>query len=341
MLEHKISMKKEDLEKLIQDRIEEFAGSVGLKYDNPSIFHGFNTAATKWDLSNAYVMTRLAILAYQSKLIVKNRLNRSGAELVEWLQDHGTDTQGFICQYQSNLIVCFRGTESFRDARIDANRFQTKIQLPPRIAGKDNKESEGNDHIIGKVHSGFKCAFDSVWTRPVKERLGKILEDDSMKIWIAGHSLGGALATLAASWIAHRHGGDLIRGVYTIGQPRVGDETFFESTTSAFGGEQKTKEKMFRIARSLDPVSQVPYFGYKHFTGTRIYISRSGEVLENPQTLKKWSERIWSYAIIILSLVWSRGKLKELHRLVSDHYAQGYLDALREEKMVQERKMVE
>lgn len=45
-----------------------------------------------------------------------------------------------------------------------------------------------------------------------------------MSLWLTGHSLGGAMATLAAAWLAERK--IPFSGAYTFGQPRVGDDNF-------------------------------------------------------------------------------------------------------------------
>ena len=70
----------------------------------------------------------------------------------------------------------------------------------------------------GNVHRGFKAALLEVWTD--LENYVSNLQKDNLKIWITGHSLGAALATLAAD----RYGN--VQGLYTYGSPRVGDQDF-------------------------------------------------------------------------------------------------------------------
>lgn len=115
-----------------------------------------------------------------------------------------TDTQGFITATDDHLVIVFRGTESIRDWLQNIDLGQT--------AG-----------LGGKVHTGFKEGVDSVWTR-VTDIL-KRLRHKKQAIWIAGHSLGGALATLAARRLPAAH---KPFEVATFGQPRVGNAGFGE-----------------------------------------------------------------------------------------------------------------
>lgn len=100
----------------------------------------------------------------------------------------------------SFAILVFRGTDSKRDYVTDM-----ECGLLPR-----------NQHEVG-VHKGFRKALDSVWNEIDKE-LSQLI----CPIFYTGHSLGAALATLAAARYAPR-------AVYTFGSPRVGNEAFAAS----------------------------------------------------------------------------------------------------------------
>ena len=66
------------------------------------------------------------------------------------------------------------------------------------------------------------------------------------KIWFTGHSLGAALATLAASSFSQT------QGICTFGCPLVGDDVFARTFASQVGG------RSFRYVNNLDVVTHVP-----------------------------------------------------------------------------------
>jgi triacylglycerol lipase len=89
----------------------------------------------------------------------------------------------------------------------------------------------------------------------VSDELDALLKAKSggRRVWLAGHSLGGALATLAAAHL----GGDAVQGLYTYGCPRVGDAKF----TSVL-----PETSHFRFAHREDWVVRQPpeFLGYVH-----------------------------------------------------------------------------
>ncbi|CAJ0596871.1 unnamed protein product [Cylicocyclus nassatus] len=80
------------------------------------------------------------------------------------------------------------------------------------------------------------------------------------EIWITGHSLGGALASLAASYLVEKRFAPSSKiKLMTFGQPRTGDEEFADRFN-------KTIDYAFRVIHANDGVPHVPpeKFGYRH-----------------------------------------------------------------------------
>ena len=118
------------------------------------------------------------------------------------------------------------------------------------------------------VHQGFKFLFDEIWSKILPA-----LEKVEGPLFFAGHSLGGALATLAATRFAPR-------ALYTFGSPRVGN-TGFRDSMGDFPN--------YRIVNGYDVVTLLPYsvdtfapYDFHH-AGELHYLAKSGELLIDPQ----------------------------------------------------------
>jgi hypothetical protein len=142
------------------------------------------------------------------------------------------------------------------------------------------------------VHEGFSKALGAVWGTMgiLPERLQN---RGNKTVWITGHSLGGALAELCAARAA-LDGGIPVQGVYTFGQPRVGDGAFATAVETAIGG------RIFRHVNHRDLVPRVPGFGmlYRHY-GNQIYFDKSGR----PAQANPGVETIREAAALMLPLI--------------------------------------
>lgn len=121
--------------------------------------------------------------------------------------EHLGSTNGFVASNSQHLIIAFRGSDDVFDLAVNL----TASQKPTEI-------------YEGAVHEGFGRALEGVWME-IRTLLGS-LDFAGQSIWITGHSLGGALATLTAKKLAQ-----FMEPVHcvTFGQPRVGDPEFFQN----------------------------------------------------------------------------------------------------------------
>ena len=159
---------------------------------------------------------------------LKRSLAHVGLRLVKPLSVNAT--QAYVASNDEFAVLAFRGTEADRmkDIRADAKATQTTYPTG------------------GRVHSGFMQQYDDI-----SVQLETALDDDEVKgkpLFITGHSLGGAVATIAARKLdAERR----IAACYTFGSPRVGTE----------GWVAQIKTPIYRIVNSADPVPMVPFSG--------------------------------------------------------------------------------
>jgi hypothetical protein len=157
-----------------------------------------------------------------------------------------TIASGFVAHAGQTTIVAFAGTEPDNPLEWIRN-----FSVRP----------------IDGMHKGFKAGVDALWEG---KRLPELI-DAASEIYFCGHSLGGALAVAAADRLCRDtpEAAVKIRGVYTMGMPRVGTEQFARTYNDApVGPNSSLGQRTFRlvhgkdIARHLPPT--IPPFGYRH-----------------------------------------------------------------------------
>lgn len=144
---------------------------------------------------------------------------------------------GFILESDDCAVVAFRGTGSAVDWIADAIARQKKYAYV---------------RDAGWAHEGFTTIYDSVRNQILPE-LNKL--PASKTLYITGHSLGGALATLCAIDAAANAKCGPPR-VYTFGSPRVGDPSF----AKAYGRAIACSHRIYNV---FDVVPQLPTLLYK------------------------------------------------------------------------------
>lgn len=209
-----------------------------------------NWDAQKFNASNAEFLGRAADLAYENKTIIAKTAKAWKMEFVKSFKVK--ETQAYIIGDDSTLILAFRGTEITK-----AKDILTDINA---------KLVNG---LGGKIHQGFCVALSYVWT-DVWNTLKK--ERASRALWVTGHSLGGALATLAvAKLLQEQH--QLVNGLYTFGSPRVGNGRFADKFDEDF------KKYAYRFVNDNDAVPHVPSedMNFSH-VGTHMHFDEKGKL---------------------------------------------------------------
>lgn len=196
---------------------------------------------TGWSRSNALSLANCALLAYNDLPVIKEHLLPRGFSEVFHLQSEtpGVDTQAFVAVREDAVVVAFRGTEPTNPVDFFTD-FTTA-----RVAFEDKFNFSG----WGNIWEGWADGVLAVWPDLV-EKL-KDYDDEKHSLWITGHSLGGALATVMAAVVANLSDHP-IQGVYTYGQPRAGDPVFCQRYMQALG------DRTFRHVNDHDLVPHVP-----------------------------------------------------------------------------------
>jgi hypothetical protein len=132
--------------------------------------------------SVALACARLSRLVYDANDNICSELEATGAQ-VEFFRDTNKDLFGCVAIWQEHIVVTFRGTANMRNWRLN-------IRIMPHIL------SEYSDRV--SVHSGFHDAYQAV-SEQVLAILDRHMKVTPRKIYLTGHSLGGAMATI--TWL--------------------------------------------------------------------------------------------------------------------------------------------
>ena len=211
-------------------------------------------------------MARLAELAYLDGKEAKNKMKALGYTGHKFFENDGA--QCHAVWNKEEYVLAFRGTEptEISDVLADLNAI-------PRGA-----------MTHGLVHSGFRNECDKLWDDIVAHH-GKGHQEK--KLWITGHSLGAAMATIATSRFEETQ---KVEQLTTFGSPRVGTRKFVKHIET----------KHMRFVNNNDIVTKVPLFimGYKHH-GELKYINFYGNVRKlTPWQMLKDRWRGWRSGLL-------------------------------------------
>lgn len=215
---------------------------------------------------NAWWLSEAATLVYADEDFVRIRFRKAGMKQVVFLNKDST--QCFVAHNDQFALVIFRGSEIWKKKE----KFDLAKVLADLMTDVDIRLVKWDQG--GKVHRGFKKALDEVWDDLAAhiEKLHRM----GLKIWFGGHSLGAALATLAADRCPYA------AGVYTFGSPRVGDSDF----------RDQYQVQAYRIVNNSDIAAKVPPKGFYRHVGEIRFIDDHGRVHDRMAPAKQENSQI-------------------------------------------------
>ena len=235
----------------------------------PPLFRAAYSDRTSWLMAKAAKLAYIRFEDSDENLdLLQDRLAEGGFTLLYIFSSGGTEA--YLAANPKMAILAFRGTEK-NDWRDIWNDLRVRFYK----AGTTERRK-------GKIHTGFNAAYGAI-ANELEEALEEVKD---RPVYITGHSLGGAVATVAARENKH----DNIAAVYTFGCPRVGCGDF----------EGDLKSPVYRVVNRSDLVTQIPmmFLGYRH-AGYLIFIRGDGRISQSAG----WLRRIppfWFYGLFTL-----------------------------------------
>lgn len=283
-----------------------------------------NTYKTKLALS----LAKASQLVYQDVRYIAKIVHLWDIDIrndFRFFNAHDRDTQAFIFRTDDCMVLSFRGTQEIRDWMTNLDMKLRNFTI--RRGGKTMLSS-----YKGRVHTGFFLGWAEI-ERDVLAQIERWKMKDSTNgisrplppLLITGHSLGGALATMAAASL--HENGIQVAGLYTFGQPRVGDLSFSRQLNANLSG------KIFRFVNNNDIVPHVPPpfslqnpFRFYGHIGAVKYFNSKGLLMVNYKALNRALDSFLSLA---------NNAFKSGLDLIADHNMSYYIsyldDAMRAE----------
>ncbi len=184
--------------------------------------------------SVSWLMARMSKLAYlpfeQDDSELKAALREAGFQLVKCFNAKGT--QAFLAKRDLDKIavLAFRGTQT------QGLTLETFFDVFTDLYAGMRSDENGV-----KTHKGFLQAFKRI-EGEVLQQMQAFLD---YRLYITGHSLGGALALIAAGAVISKN----LQACYTFGSPKVGNEEF----------DDKIKARIYRVVNAYDVVPFLPF----------------------------------------------------------------------------------
>lgn len=194
------------------------------------------------------------------------------ATLAKTIVNVATDTQVAIFRDAAakELIVSFAGSSSVQD-------FVTDFAFLPL----NQTTAAGCSDC--RVHGGFYVAWRSVADEVIAALADLRAANPGYSTIVTGHSLGGALATLAFTDL--KAASVPLKIAYTMGSPRVGNPAYADYNDRLSGASDSNLGTLIRITHGIDGVPGLPTqaMGFQH-SRTEIFEQDNAAGTQSPQT---------------------------------------------------------
>lgn len=205
-------------------------------------------------------------------------------ETVEVIFEEKFETKVVLMSLSDRIIIAFRGTTSTANIMTD---LKLALDLVDEFLPSRQVETHPKASIKGwksaKLHHGFAVAYQSV-AEMLLTRIEQLLSEHHRPVYLTGHSLGGALATVCSlDLLLCEIGLDANQvTVMTFGSPRCGNKNWSDIYDQMVPCN-------WNVRIESDIVSMLPRFPYSH-VGKKALLTIGGNLILDPSELEsKWS----------------------------------------------------
>jgi triacylglycerol lipase len=230
-------------------------------------------------------------LAYRTKDVILKQAAKwkyGNVTFIDVKKGRDIDTQGYVMSNDTDIICVFRGSESIEDW---FSNFQA-VHDPGPLNG--TLAHEGFQDALFPAVIALTNAIDS-------------MNRNSKRIWVTGHSLGGALCSLYAGMMIENNYD--IYGIYTFASPRPADDTFATALNNAMRSRAH-----YRVVNEGDIVPHVPPEPFFSHPGGRIILEKS-KIKRSKSDWTKLRKRMFDVLMKMTGKLMNLKDIGDNHRL--------------------------
>ena len=207
-----------------------------LECDNIQVPYTFDPANDGYSLDNAFWTMWFAKRSFTGgEETTRQELLDLGFTDYQYIENEAAGLQVLIAANNQSQIIAYQGSKQIIDWFANFYFFQ----------------ADAGFNVEGKIHQGFARVLDSEWQQILDTVYA--FHRPGQAIWLSGHSLGAALATITSARLMAA--GFEVAPLYTHASPRVGDTQFAENFYEQIG------ERHYRFANGVDIVPHLPPAG--------------------------------------------------------------------------------
>lgn len=196
-----------------------------------------------------------------------------------------TDTRYILADFPDRIVIAFRGTSTQENIMTDLKvslvplsdylpTIESSLQLTQLLEGPDLARYFSQ----AKIHHGFALAYKAA-ADSLLRKVKIMLENDMRPVYLTGHSLGGALATVCSFDLVLSgiiSSSDQV-SVTTFGSPKCGNMSWVKLYN-------RVVPCHWRVQIDTDAVTMIPKVGYRH-VGKTALVTSQGQLLLDPSAL--------------------------------------------------------